>query len=113
MNRLLALTIAVGTSLLLAGCASWTRPGTTAEQADQDKAACTQQALHEWPEQMTAPPAASKDFPRCTPLSNKANCIEAPPPATRTTPPRDANRKPRQAAYESCLSARGYRRAMG
>jgi hypothetical protein len=106
-------TIAVAaTSLLLAACASWTRPNTTPAQADQDKSTCYQQALQDWPEQMTAPPAASRNFPRCTPLSNQANCIEAPPAAART-PPRDASRKPRQAAYESCLSARGYRRAAG
>jgi uncharacterized protein YceK len=93
-------------ALLLSGCATtWSRPDTSAQQRSQDKSACSQQALHEWP-QIAKP--APRSFPACTPLSNQTVCSNVPQTAPRSTLPRDANEKPREEAFNACMRARGY-----
>jgi hypothetical protein len=97
-------------ALLVSGCASsWSRPNTSGAELAQDKSACSQQALHEWP--LVAKPT-SKTFPACTPLTNQAVCSNEPQATPRTTLPRDANQKPREEAFEACMRARGYTQPM-
>ena len=107
------LAILVASVWVLAGCATYYKPGGTQQGFDQDKASCIAASYQQFP---TATVGVQSGTGYNTPVqtscqtwNNQTNCTstggeyKAPPIVYQ-----DQNMQPRNAAFRSCMYQRGY-----
>lgn len=97
--------------ILVAGCATWTKPGGTPEALKADQAACAEAASRDFPPRLAPPPHPDMGVvqPGYTCLPSQG-CV--PTGSSYLTPPSavDMNAPPRDAAFRNCMEKRGWSR---
>lgn len=94
--------------LALAGCGSWTKPGASQAQANEDQKTCATQAADAHPPQiLRAPVIPAADNLDCLRIYGQAQCspLAAGPLGSQT----DMNDGARHVAFEKCMTVKGYR----
>lgn len=110
MKKLLILA-----SIALYGCGGgWSRPNTTEAEFNQDRYQCERESAHMYPAQITQQQIGkgyqSPTTTNCFSAGMATQCTSTPGIYTQPqTYTEDANASNRSRAFNSCLSAKGYR----